>query len=177
MGLPTPRRDKTSGMRNRKKHEDAENEMILEIPELEADSEEDITRQVAEPPRALNNRMQTMDELDNDQQYNLPSNPDLDIDLSLLTTVLCSSEQVRHCRTPFTPPSSRFLSSLAGAALGRCIAGNGASCLSLLPHLSQVDEDADIWEPEILFTDVASELTLEAEAAEEDQAEPEVASP
>mmetsp|Transcript_27831 Transcript_27831/g.71664 ORF Transcript_27831/g.71664 Transcript_27831/m.71664 type:complete len:158 (+) Transcript_27831:677-1150(+) len=125
--------DKTSGMRNRKKHEDAENEMILEIPELEADSEEDITRQVAEPPRALNNRMQTMDELDNDQQYNLPSNPDLDIDLSLLTTVLCSSEQV--------------------------------------------DEDADIWEPEILFTDVASELTLEAEAAEEDQAEPEVASP
>eukprot|EP00193_Tetraselmis_chui_P016508 CAMPEP_0177783210 /NCGR_PEP_ID=MMETSP0491_2-20121128/18961_1 /TAXON_ID=63592 /ORGANISM="Tetraselmis chuii, Strain PLY429" /LENGTH=224 /DNA_ID=CAMNT_0019303725 /DNA_START=369 /DNA_END=1043 /DNA_ORIENTATION=- len=126
--------DKTSGLRNRKKHEEAETtETILEIPELEAEGDEDITTQVAEPPRAWNNRMQTMEELNDDQQYNLPSNPDLDIDLSLLTTVLCSSEQV--------------------------------------------EEDTDIWEPEILFTDVASELTLEAEALENDETEESPVSP
>lgn len=83
-------------MRNRRKHDADEDgpETILEIPELEAEGEEDITFQVAEAPRARNNRMQTMAELDNDQQYNLPSNRDVDIDLSLLTSVLCSSEQV-----------------------------------------------------------------------------------
>mmetsp|Transcript_9488 Transcript_9488/g.27124 ORF Transcript_9488/g.27124 Transcript_9488/m.27124 type:complete len:236 (-) Transcript_9488:263-970(-) len=116
--------DKTSGLRNRWKHDaDADNaETILEIPELDGDNQEDITFQVAEAPRARNNRMQTMAELDNDQQYNLPSNSDIDIDLSLLTVVLCSSEQV--------------------------------------------EEDDHIWEPDILFTDVASELTIEAEASE-----------
>jgi len=121
--------DKTSGMRNRRKHEQADNEpeTILEIPELEAEGEEDITFQVAEAPRARNNRMQTMAELDNDQQFNLPSNTDHEVDLSLLTMVLCSSEQVV--------------------------------------------EDDNIWEPEILFTDVASELTIEAERLENDDDE------
>ena len=83
-------RDKTSGLRNRWKHEaDADNtETILEIPELDGDNEEDMAFQVAEAPRARNNRMQTMAELDNDQQYNLPSNSDIDIDLSLLIRCL-----------------------------------------------------------------------------------------
>ena len=116
-------------MRNRRKHEQAadEPETILEIPELEAEGDEDITFQVAEAPRARNNRMQTMAELDNDQQFNLPSNTDNEVDLSLLTMVLCSSEQVV--------------------------------------------EDDNVWEPEILFTDVASELTIEAERLENDDEE------
>jgi len=90
------RRDKTSGLRNRRKHDTAadEPETILDIPELEVEGEEDITFQVAEAPRARNNRMQTMAELDSDQQFNLPSNTDNEVDLSLLTMVLCSSEQV-----------------------------------------------------------------------------------
>mmetsp|Transcript_17398 Transcript_17398/g.41591 ORF Transcript_17398/g.41591 Transcript_17398/m.41591 type:complete len:240 (-) Transcript_17398:64-783(-) len=126
--------DKTSGMRNRWKHEAAadEPETILEIPELETEGNEDITFQVAEAPRARN-KMQTMQELDDDQQYNLPSNPDADIDLSLLTSVLCSAEQV--------------------------------------------EENEHIWEPDILFTDVASELTIEAEALEENNDEEPASAP
>ena len=40
------------------------------------------------------NKVQGMNELEEDMQYRLPSNDDRDVDLSLLTAVLCSSEQV-----------------------------------------------------------------------------------
>ncbi len=38
--------------------------------------------------------MQDISELDEDMQFHLPTTDDRDIDLSLLTAVLCSSEQV-----------------------------------------------------------------------------------
>jgi intraflagellar transport protein 43 len=52
--------------------------------------------QVAAAPKVRTNKVQGMTELDEDMQYRLPNTDDRDIDLSLLTTVLCSSEQVRH---------------------------------------------------------------------------------
>lgn len=54
-----------------------------------------ITRQVAEAPKVRSNKVQGISELDEDMQFRLPSTDDRDIDLSMLTTVLCSSEQVR----------------------------------------------------------------------------------
>jgi hypothetical protein len=50
--------------------------------------------QVAEAPKVRSNKVQGIHELDDDQQYRLPSTQDNDIDLSILTRVLCSSEQV-----------------------------------------------------------------------------------
>ncbi len=40
------------------------------------------------------NKVQGMEELEEDMHYKLPAMDDRDIDLSLLTAVLCSSEQV-----------------------------------------------------------------------------------
>ena len=50
--------------------------------------------QVAEAPKVRSNKVQDITELDEDMHFRLPSNEDRDIDLSLLTAVLCSSEQV-----------------------------------------------------------------------------------
>jgi hypothetical protein len=40
------------------------------------------------------NKVQNITDLDEDMHYRLPNNEDREIDLSLLTTYLCSSEQV-----------------------------------------------------------------------------------
>ncbi|MEW5306386.1 MAG: hypothetical protein WDW36_008854 [Sanguina aurantia] len=95
---------------------------ILEIPELEEEGKEDLTRLVAEAPRVRLNKVQDIAELDEDVQFRLPTTEDKDIDLSLLTAVLCSSEQVH--------------------------------------------EDDEIWDPDMLLTQVASELNQELEKAE-----------
>lgn len=50
--------------------------------------------QVAEAPKVRTNKVQGMEELEEDMHYKLPAMDDRDIDLSLLTAVLCSSEQV-----------------------------------------------------------------------------------
>lgn len=50
--------------------------------------------QVAEAPKVRINKVQGIDELDEDMQFRLPTMDDRDIDLSMLTSVLCSSEQV-----------------------------------------------------------------------------------
>jgi intraflagellar transport protein 43 len=42
------------------------------------------------------NKVQDIHELDEDMQYRLPAIDDREVDLSLLTAVLCSSEQVRQ---------------------------------------------------------------------------------
>mmetsp|Transcript_63277 Transcript_63277/g.200143 ORF Transcript_63277/g.200143 Transcript_63277/m.200143 type:complete len:293 (-) Transcript_63277:43-921(-) len=81
--------------RRKHMHDDEGADGIMEIPELDAEGEEeDITRQVAAPPRARNNRVQTIKELDHDMQYNIPSNADKEIDLSLLTACLVPSERI-----------------------------------------------------------------------------------
>lgn len=51
--------------------------------------------QVAEAPKVRVQKVQGMDQLEEDMHFKLPSTDDRDIDLSLLTAVLCSSEQVR----------------------------------------------------------------------------------
>lgn len=80
---------------SRRKHDEPDEiDGILEIPELDADNDEDITRQVAAPPKLRSNRVQTIKELDHDIQFTLPTNNDKEIDLSLLTACLCSAEQV-----------------------------------------------------------------------------------
>lgn len=50
---------------------------------------------MAEAPKVRLNKVQDIAELDEDVQFRLPTTEDRDIDLSLLTAVLCSSEQVR----------------------------------------------------------------------------------
>lgn len=110
---------------DRRKHDEPAEEMqILEIPELETEAEEDITRQVADVPKYRSNRVQTIKELDDESQIALPTNSDREIDFSLLTSVLCSLEQVR--------------------------------------------EDDEVWDPDRLLAEVASDLNLEKEAMEKD---------
>lgn len=82
---------------DRRKHDEPAEEMqILEIPELEEAADEDITRQVAAVPKFRSNRIQTINDLDQDSHIALPSNTDSDIDFSLLTSVLCTLDQVRE---------------------------------------------------------------------------------
>ena len=52
---------------------------------------------MAEAPKVRNHRVQGINELDEDMQYMLPATNDKDIDLSMLTVVLASSEQVGVC--------------------------------------------------------------------------------
>mmetsp|Transcript_24236 Transcript_24236/g.52967 ORF Transcript_24236/g.52967 Transcript_24236/m.52967 type:complete len:260 (-) Transcript_24236:603-1382(-) len=117
-------REEEEKQQAKSKYEDRVNnaEAILDIPELEEEGKEDLTRVVAEAPKVRSNKVQGMEELDEDMQFRLPSTDDRDIDLSLLTAVLCSSEQV--------------------------------------------NEPDEAWDPDMLFTNVASELNQEKEKAE-----------
>ncbi|GFR43160.1 hypothetical protein Agub_g4209 [Astrephomene gubernaculifera] len=76
---------------------------IMEIPELEDEGREDLSNVVAEAPKVRTNKVQGMDELEEDMHYKLPATDDRDIDLSLLTAVLCSSEQVQEADEPWDP--------------------------------------------------------------------------
>jgi len=89
---------------NRSKHEDMDTTDILEIPELEEeDEEEDLTRQVAAPPRLLRRNVQTMKELDSDIAFNIPigggKGQTPEVDLSLLTAKLLPSDAVQEDHT------------------------------------------------------------------------------
>lgn len=92
------------------------------ILEIEEEGKEDLTGVVAEAPKVRINKVQNITDLDEDMQFRLPSTDDRDIDLSILTSFLCSSEQVQ--------------------------------------------EDDEIWDADMLFTNVASELHQEKERAE-----------
>ncbi|PNH05826.1 Intraflagellar transport protein 43 [Tetrabaena socialis] len=95
---------------------------IMEIPELEEEGREDLSNVVAEAPKVRTNKVQGMEELEEDMHYKLPAMDDRDIDLSLLTAVLCSSEQVQ--------------------------------------------EAEELWDPDIVLTEVASAINAEREKAE-----------
>ncbi|WIA19345.1 hypothetical protein OEZ85_003976 [Tetradesmus obliquus] len=78
--------------KQRSKYDERAVEGVVDIPELEEEGKEDITRMVAQAPRAAAPRVQAMAELD---QGWLPSKAEAgDIDLSLLTACLLPSEQV-----------------------------------------------------------------------------------
>lgn len=79
--------------------------------------------QVAEAPKVRLNKVQDIAELDEDVQFRLPTTEDRDIDLSLLTAVLCSSEQVRGK----TATLSSFVPCRHGQGAG-CMAHQKASC-------------------------------------------------
>eukprot|EP00878_Enallax_costatus_P043411 GHUV01051383.1.p3 GENE.GHUV01051383.1~~GHUV01051383.1.p3 ORF type:complete len:106 (+),score=28.82 GHUV01051383.1:916-1233(+) len=66
----------------------------MDIPELEEEGKEDITRVVAQAPKGHAPRVQAMSELEQDQGW-LPTKAESeDIDLSLLTVCLLPSDQV-----------------------------------------------------------------------------------
>lgn len=66
---------------------EAETEMVMLIPDLDEEGEEeDITMQVAAAPRNMARRLQSIQQLDKDIKYTVPSTGDLD--LSLLTACL-----------------------------------------------------------------------------------------
>ncbi len=65
---------------------------------LGEEDEEDITMQVAAPPKEFaENRMQTISQLDKDAKYHLPS--ESTIDLSMLTMSLSPADKVRQDNT------------------------------------------------------------------------------
>jgi len=75
--------------RNRLRHEEMEREAdVLDIQELEDDGGEDITRKVAEPPKAAGQRVDGMDELRDETGLILPDTGNEAIDLTQLTQVL-----------------------------------------------------------------------------------------
>mmetsp|Transcript_23285 Transcript_23285/g.41325 ORF Transcript_23285/g.41325 Transcript_23285/m.41325 type:complete len:327 (-) Transcript_23285:394-1374(-) len=108
-------------VRRNKKYDEA-TENVLDIPELEDEGKEDISNVVAEAPKVCSNKVQGMEELEEETTFRLPTTGDRDMDLSLLTAVLCLAEQVR--------------------------------------------EGDEIWDPELLLGEVASELNAEKEKAE-----------
>eukprot|EP00976_Prorocentrum_cordatum_P011410 229463-Prorocentrum_minimum.AAC.1 len=65
----------------------------MDIPDLDGDphmdEDDDFQRQVAAPPKARSNRVQSIRELDSTVQFNLPQSKDNEIDLSLLIGALC----------------------------------------------------------------------------------------
>ncbi|EFJ40955.1 hypothetical protein VOLCADRAFT_107874 [Volvox carteri f. nagariensis] len=76
---------------------------IMDIPELEDEGREDLSNVVAEAPKVRTNKVQGIEELEEDMHFKLPAMDDRDIDLSLLTGVLCSSEQVQELDEPWDP--------------------------------------------------------------------------
>lgn len=90
-------------MRTKSKYDQREvAETLLDIPELEEQGKEDLTRVVAAAPKVRGNKVQELAELDEELHFKLPKNEDREIDLSLLTSVLCSLEQVTEEEVPWT---------------------------------------------------------------------------
>merc|ERR1711991_13824 len=56
--------------------------------------DEDLTTQVAAPPTIKQNRVQTLNELDTQIKFTLPSAAETGVDLSILTNMLSPQEQV-----------------------------------------------------------------------------------
>eukprot|EP00878_Enallax_costatus_P027315 GHUV01029388.1.p1 GENE.GHUV01029388.1~~GHUV01029388.1.p1 ORF type:complete len:188 (+),score=55.33 GHUV01029388.1:781-1344(+) len=80
--------------KQRNKYDERAVEGVMDIPELEEEGKEDITRVVAQAPKGHAPRVQAMSELEQDQGW-LPTKAESeDIDLSLLTVCLLPSDQV-----------------------------------------------------------------------------------
>mmetsp|Transcript_25315 Transcript_25315/g.48029 ORF Transcript_25315/g.48029 Transcript_25315/m.48029 type:complete len:232 (+) Transcript_25315:436-1131(+) len=90
----------------RRRHDDDEINGVMEIPDLDGgfDDEEEFQRQVAAPPKARQNRVQSINELDKTVQYALPHSKD-EIDLSLLISALCPMEKVKEEDEVWEPES------------------------------------------------------------------------
>jgi len=88
--------DQPKGRRKnlREMEEDQETELIMMIPDLDEDESEDITLQVAAAPRNLARRLQSLQQLDYDIKYTVPSSGDLD--LSFLTSSIVPPSMVQE---------------------------------------------------------------------------------
>eukprot|EP00955_Chlamydomonas_euryale_P020746 219851-Chlamydomonas_euryale.AAC.1 len=84
--------------------------------------------QVASAPKVRNNRVQNLGDLDEDMQYRLPATEDREVDLSLLTAFLCSSEQVGAEKGKQRADEAE--TSMGGASLGMLAMGDaeGKGC-------------------------------------------------
>ena len=67
------------------------------IPDLDEEEAEDLTAQVAVAPKNLARRVQSLQQLDHDIKYTLPSGGGLD--LSILTSSLAPPEMVQETDT------------------------------------------------------------------------------
>jgi len=79
--------------RNLRDIEEDETEMVMMIPDLEEDESEDITLQVAAAPRSVARRVQSLQQLDHDLKYAIPSGGGLD--LGFLTASLVPPSMVQ----------------------------------------------------------------------------------
>ncbi|KAG1681326.1 hypothetical protein FOA52_007372 [Chlamydomonas sp. UWO 241] len=76
---------------------------VESIMELEDEGREDLSSVIAAAPKVRNNKVQNLANLDEDMQFRLPATEDREIDLSLLTAFLCSSEQVDEADEVWDP--------------------------------------------------------------------------
>jgi len=90
----------------RRRHDEVTTE-VMDIPDLDGDpqldDDEDFQRQVAAPPKARANRVQSIRELDSTVQFQLPMSKDNEIDLSLLIGALCPVDKVKEEDTLWEP--------------------------------------------------------------------------
>eukprot|EP00879_Flechtneria_rotunda_P025298 GHRR01026876.1.p1 GENE.GHRR01026876.1~~GHRR01026876.1.p1 ORF type:complete len:236 (+),score=111.58 GHRR01026876.1:733-1440(+) len=87
-------REETTEAKHRNKYDEKAIDGVADIPELEEEGWEDITKVVAQAPRAAAPKVQVISELEQDQGWLRVKPSNEDIDLSLLTGYLLPSEQV-----------------------------------------------------------------------------------
>ncbi|GMH43553.1 hypothetical protein BSKO_11475 [Bryopsis sp. KO-2023] len=78
------------------KYDSDEDESTLEIPEMDDEGHEDITRVVAEAPKVSHTRLSALREIDISATEYSSKNKHEGVDLSLLTACLCSKEEVEE---------------------------------------------------------------------------------
>ena len=83
-----------SRRRNLRDMEDEDTEIVMMIPDLDEEEEDDITAQVAAAPRNLARRVQSLQQLNHDIKYAIPSGGGLD--LSILTGALVPAKMVQE---------------------------------------------------------------------------------
>lgn len=104
---PSPMSDRNN---NKKGHFDGDDDAVPTIPDLEEETEEDITRQVAAPPAsgvAYQQPVRSVRELDaaiisggpGGRSTQLPASPEEGVDLAPLMQCLCSERQVFEADT------------------------------------------------------------------------------
>lgn len=152
-----------------------------EIPDVEEELREDITTKVAEAPNVRSNRVQALQELDQQIMFQLPTATGDGIDLSLLTNALSPQEKVSSsiclshirgcslCTSWISCPvcACSFFDACLTFLLLRCT----LLCLFLLLFCSQVAEPDAHWEFEVLFSDVSSEMQNELEPVDKEEGE------
>ena len=95
INIQTPHNSKPS-IRNKSNDESSEEEPIMLIPTLEEEGEEEVDQMpiVAPAPKILTLNIKSIQELDRDIKYSLPTASEGGIDLSALTQILAPQSSV-----------------------------------------------------------------------------------